>query len=418
MKMTPLRITALTIACITLGIRILGLLRDGLIASEFGVGSGVDDFFLLLGWAHFLTSVFATSAINQTVPLIKSQDLDDPGLPGFIAGLLLNFLVGLFSVGMIIFMVFSVTTDFSSKIILASVYVFIFQSLNHFLTSILNLRGRFLAPASLFVFPVLSTLFALLVNNGPATDLIIAFLIGCVGQFLILLKAFQSMITFRGFFQKIVAFKNSNFFLKWTGLAVATCYFPASELLNIQLSGFLDEGAVSMLSYSGRIPLAIANLVVFAVWTVALPNMQTVSSSFLSRQDFLRVLRVAGGSLLIAMVCWVASPMMVMLIYGYGDGIESSVLNDIIDLQRLLLIALPLQVTVNLVLRFMHANGWTRTSITFSFAGLAVQGGFFWFGGFSTQSVAMAFILNFTTVLGLCMMTSIRQYLGSTKPEN
>jgi peptidoglycan biosynthesis protein MviN/MurJ (putative lipid II flippase) len=89
-----------SVGIITLSVRALGLVRDGLLATAIGLSSEVDLFFLVLGWANFFTSVFAISAISLMIPKVRS--FFDKNDKDQITNLVAQVFGGFFAIGLLI----------------------------------------------------------------------------------------------------------------------------------------------------------------------------------------------------------------------------------------------------------------------------------------------------------------------------
>jgi putative peptidoglycan lipid II flippase len=395
-----------SVGIITLSVRALGLVRDGLLATAIGLSSEVDLFFLVLGWANFFTSVFAISAISLMIPKVRS--FFDKSDQDQITNLVAQVFAGFFAIGLSIGVVGGVFINEELGVIFCGALIFITQSINHFGAAVLNLKQHFVRPAMLFVFPIGINIVALLYGISNAFSLLVLFFIGTVIQTAILLLYLSKYIGIR----KILTLKSmvtptQATYLSWLGLAIATLYFPASELLTIQLAAFIGDGEVALIGYAARVPIALSGIIIFAGWTVGLPHMETTTRQILSSEDLKRALLLTMASGGVAVLVYWLSPWLVATIYGQGKNLSSDSLTEITRIQRLFLVAVPLQVLMNLLLRFMHANDKMKLSIFLGTLGILTQVVLFFIMGESSASIAYGFMGNFTVVLVAVLISAV-----------
>lgn len=407
MKSRTLLSATIYVAGVTLLIRVLGLLRDSLLAGRFGIGEDVDEFFIILAWGNFLTSVFATSGINVMIPRLKSAKTIPDEFTFELAHHLLIFTLGLVFISVLTGCLFVGFSHFPVSLIFFGVLIFIFQSLNHFITSILNLYNVFVRTSFYFGIPICITLTAFVLNSLDSFTLLSFFVLGCFVQLISLGYLLGQHISQTRFLTSRALYFVSSELKNWFGIALATFYFPASELLIVQLSTYLGDGAVAMSGYAARVPFALSSLVIYAVWTVFLPNMRLEAGKLISRRDLLRTLKVCSVALIVSLVTAQLSPWIVDVIYGHGKTIDALSLQEIIKMQRNLIYTIPLQIFVNLALRFLHANGKIWISIFFAMVGIGVQAVYCIHIDKSLNGLTIGFLANFAIVLILLLSCNL-----------
>ncbi len=323
--------------------RILGFVRDIVIARLFGAGLGADVFFVAFKIPNFLRRLFAEGAFSQAfIPVLAeyrnrgNQDLKD--LIASTSGTLATLLFIITAIGVltapILIMVFAPGfIDDDYKITLAGnllkitfPYLF-FISLTALAGSILNSFGKFAAPAFTPVFLNLSLIASAIWLSPhlaePVTALAWGVFIGGVVQLLFqipfLIKIGQLPKPRWGWqdsgVQKIIKLMLPAMF----GVSVA----QINLLLDTLLASFLITGSISWLYYSDRLvefPLGIFGI---ALATVILPSLSKKHAAkskveFSNTIDWaLRWVFIIGTPAAIGLI-WLAEPLLLSL-FQYGE---------------------------------------------------------------------------------------------------
>ncbi|PHS27164.1 MAG: murein biosynthesis integral membrane protein MurJ [Methylophaga sp.] len=323
--------------------RILGFVRDIVIARLFGAGLGADVFFVAFKIPNFLRRLFAEGAFSQAfIPVLAEyRDRGDQDLKDLIAstsGTLATLLFIITVIGVIaapiLIMVFAPGfIDDEYKITLAGnllkitfPYLF-FISLTALAGAILNSFGKFAAPAFTPVFLNLSLIGCAIWLSPhlaePVTALAWGVFIGGVVQLLFqipfLIKIGQLPKPRWGWqdsgVQKIIKLMIPAMF----GVSVA----QINLLLDTLLASFLVTGSISWLYYSDRLvefPLGIFGI---ALATVILPSLSKKHASK-SKTEFsntidwaLRWVFIIGTPATIGLI-WLAEPLLLSL-FQYGE---------------------------------------------------------------------------------------------------
>ncbi len=399
LNFTRLQSATILIAVVTILVRALTLLRDSLMAGRLGLSQNADEFFLLLDWSHFITTVIATSAIHFFIPQIKILSAESDTFLKRQDQFNSQFVFAVLIASLLMFLGFLFLSSFEVPLILVCCFIFISQSMSQYLSALLNLKGWFLVPSLLFGLPILATFAFFILNLTSGYSLLLLFLVGSIVQTLVIYLIFafywgqklkMTLLSFKDYF---IGFSS------WLWLALATLYFPAAHFLNVQLASFAGEGMVSMISYASRIPFAISNILIFAFWTVALPTSQSKGTEpKLNHQDTKRLLKTGALCLGITFLGVILSEQMVALFYGHGNAISSESLKDIVFIQRIYFSILSVQVLTSLFIRFLHVLGQIRVTIVVCTLGLLVQ--FLCYGLIDQpeNSIPLGFALNFIVV--------------------
>lgn len=299
-----LRSTA-TVGGFTLCSRILGFVRDVVIATVFGAGLGADAFFIAFRIPNLLRRLFAEGAFSQAfVPVLTEHRTRQPaeevrelidGVAGTLAGALVlitlagilaaPLLVALFAPGYI-----GEAVQFGLTVKLLRVcfpYLFLI-ALTALAGAILNAYGRFAVPAVTPIFLNLSLISAALWLaprlDQPVTALAWGVLLGGTAQLLFQLPALGRLRLLprpridpdSPGVRKILRLMLPALF----GSSVA----QVNLLVNTLIASFLATGSISWLYYSDRLvefPLGVFGL---ALATVILPSLSQTHADGSSRE--------------------------------------------------------------------------------------------------------------------------------------
>ena len=323
--------------------RILGFIRDIVIARLFGAGLGADVFFVAFKIPNFLRRLFAEGAFSQAfIPVLAEyRERGDKDLKTLIAntsGTLATILFVITATGVVaaplLIMLFAPGfVGDTHKITLAGdllkitfPYLF-FISLTALAGSILNSFGRFAVPAFTPVLLNLSLISCAIwlspLLDEPVTALawgvFIAGVLQLVFQIPFLLKIHQLPIPKWGWkdsgVQKILTLMIPAMF----GVSVA----QINLLLDTILASFLVTGSISWLYYSDRLvefPLGVFGI---ALSTVILPSLSKKHASA-SKAEFshtidwaLRWVFIIATPAAIGLI-WLAEPLLLTL-FQYGE---------------------------------------------------------------------------------------------------
>jgi len=288
-----LRSSALVGSMTTLS-RVLGLLRDIVIAAAFGAAASADAFFVAFKIPNFLRRLFAEGAFSQAfVPVLADYKAEGSvaavkALVDRVAGVLGGSLIFITAVSILAAPL--ITTIFApgfvgqpekfyltTEMIRITFPYLMLISMTGFCGAILNSYGRFAVPAFTPVFLNLSLIFAALVASPWFDEPVFALawgvlLAGCV-QLL-----FQLPFLYRLDLVPRPIWDTSDEGVRRILKLMVPALFGVSVsqinlLLDTVLASFLPTGSISWLYYSDRLvelPLGIFGI---AIATVILPNL-------------------------------------------------------------------------------------------------------------------------------------------------
>lgn len=289
-----------TVSGMTLISRVLGFVRDFVIARSFGAGAATDAFFVAFRLPNLLRRMFAEGAFSQAFVPILAEYRNQRGaeeahtLVSRVATLLGLIVAGISVLGIIAapLLIYITAPGFSAdadKFALTvemtritAPYIF-FMSLVALAGGVLNTWSRFAIPA---VTPVLlnlsfivMALFATPYFDPPALALAWAVFLGGVLQLALQLRPLARI----GMLPR--------FDLKWSDPGVqrviklmlpamfAVSVAQVSLLINTIFASFLQSGSVSWLYYADRLMEFPAGLLGAALGTILLPGLSKLNSN-------------------------------------------------------------------------------------------------------------------------------------------
>lgn len=283
-----------SISGMTLISRILGFVRDAILASYFGAGAATDAFFVAFKLPNLLRRIFAEGAFSQAfVPILaeyKSKEGKEASkiFVSYVAGLLTLILAIVTLLGIVFapYIIYVTAPGFKEPIErfeLASLMLkitfpyILLISLSSLVGAILNTWNYFTVPAFTPTFLNLSMIgFAIFVSpycDPPIVAISIAVVVGGVLQLLFQLP----------FLKKIgmlvlpkIDLKNSGVWrvLKLMGPAIiGVSVSQISLIINTIFASFLVAGSVSWIYYADRLMEFPSGLLGVALGTILLPSL-------------------------------------------------------------------------------------------------------------------------------------------------
>ncbi len=289
-----------TVSGMTLLSRILGFVRDFVIARSFGAGPMTDAFFVAFRLPNLLRRLFAEGAFSQAfVPILaeyraRRGDAETKRMADRVASLLFLILIAVTALGMVASPVliaifapgFTADPDkFQLTVQLTRItfpYI-LFMSLVAFAAGILNTWNRFTLPAFTPVLLNLSfigmALFAAPWFDPPILVLGWAVFLGGALQLAIQLPALAK-IGMLPRFDPVWRDAGVQRILKLMGPAVlGVSVSQISLLINTIFASFLESGSVSWLYYADRLMEFPAGLLGAALGTILLPSLARTHAS-------------------------------------------------------------------------------------------------------------------------------------------
>ena len=284
-----------TVSSMTMVSRVLGFVRDAIIARFFGAGMATDAFFVAFKLPNLLRRIFAEGAFSQAFVPILAEYKNQQGIEAsrtfvaYVAGILtlvlaIVTLIGVITAPFIIMLTApGFMQDSTEKFELATVmlritfpYIF-FISLASLVGAILNTWNRFSVPAFvptlLNLSMIVCTLFLTPYFNPPVLALAVSVVIGGVLQLLYqlpYLKKIGMLVLPR------ISFRDSGVWrvLKQMGPAIlGVSVGQISLIINTIFASFLISGSVSWMYYADRLMEFPAGVLGVALGTILLPSL-------------------------------------------------------------------------------------------------------------------------------------------------
>ncbi|MCX8018057.1 MAG: murein biosynthesis integral membrane protein MurJ, partial [Rhodocyclaceae bacterium] len=286
--------TLATVSSLTLASRILGFVRDFVIARAFGAGVATDAFFVAFRLPNLLRRLFAEGAFSQAfVPLLaeyrnrrgaaETKALVDHVATALFLAVLLVSLLGIIGAPVLIYVSapgFAVDAEkFALTVTLTRIafpYI-LFMALVALAAGILNTWSRFALPAFTPVLLNLSfigmALFAAPYFDPPVLALAWAVFLGGVLQLAIQLPALKKigMLPRFAFAPRDPGVRRVLKLMAPAVLGVSVA--QVSLLINTIFASFLQSGSVSWLYYADRLMEFPAGLLGAALGTILLPSL-------------------------------------------------------------------------------------------------------------------------------------------------
>ncbi|WP_409307540.1 murein biosynthesis integral membrane protein MurJ [Pectobacterium sp. B1J-3] len=282
------------VSSMTMLSRILGFVRDAIVARIFGAGMATDAFFVAFKLPNLLRRIFAEGAFSQAfVPILaeyKSQQGEEATRTflAYVSGMLTLILALVTVAGMVaapwVIMVtapgFAATPDrfeLTSALLRVTFPYILLISLTSMVGSVLNTWNRFsvpaFAPTLLNVSMIGFALFAAPYFNPPVMSLAWAVLVGGLlqlGYQLPHLKKIGMLVLPR------VKWRDPSVWrvMKLMGPAIlGVSVSQISLIINTIFASFLSEGAVSWMYYADRLMEFPSGVLGVALGTILLPSL-------------------------------------------------------------------------------------------------------------------------------------------------
>ncbi|NHB91012.1 murein biosynthesis integral membrane protein MurJ [Photorhabdus cinerea] len=288
------------VSSMTMFSRVLGFIRDAIIARIFGAGAAPDAFFVAFKLPNLLRRIFAEGAFSQAfVPILaeyKNQQGDEATRTfiAYVSGMLTLILavvtvLGILAAPWVIYITAPGFTDTPDKFILTTnllritfPYIFLI-SLASLAGAILNTWNRFsvpaFAPTLLNISMIVFALFVAPYCNPPVMALGWAVVVGGVLQLVYQLphlKKIGMLVLPR------VSFRNSGVWRVMRQMGPAILGVSVSQIsliINTIFASFLVSGSVSWMYYADRLMELPSGVLGVALGTILLPSLAKSFSS-------------------------------------------------------------------------------------------------------------------------------------------
>jgi len=282
------------VASMTMVSRVLGFVRDILLAVFFGASPAFDAFIIAFKIPNFFRRLFAEGAFSQAfVPLLMEHKSNKPGyivhqFVGKVAGTLLISLLGVvlvaevFTPGVVLifapgFALHTVRYDLATHMLYITFPYLLLISMAAFAGALLNSEQKFALPALMPVMLNIALISSAVIGvqyfNQPIFILAWGVLVGgvlqCVLPFIALYKKGMLPRFQFGFADQEVRRVLKKMVPALFGVSVA----QIGLLIDSFFASFLPSGSISWLYYSDRLTFLPLGVIGVALATVVLPNL-------------------------------------------------------------------------------------------------------------------------------------------------
>lgn len=349
--------------------KVLGLLKEILIARTFGVSIDVDNYILILAYITFPLSFYISGTQTFLIKKMKKSDEKNSKML-FESFLYLNILFGFLIIPIFLYTCLESLSFFSD----ISIYDFILLCSYYLVTSTNTLLYGYLQAKNKlnknFLTPILSPIgfiLILAVFEPAFSTLILALFISVFFELLFLSQQIRKKVSLYFFnLNYLITFKKN--IKEWVGFCVLS-FIPSFIPLILQLLfNTYGEGSISVISYSSKVPLAISGLLltVVSVYTFTYieelleNNLKNIKKKINQFQLIIFLLTIP-----ISLVIIFFSKDIINLIYA-GDKISSSRIIEIYRFQLIYLINIPFLVLNMFLWRCLVFLGITKKLVLIS----------------------------------------------------
>ncbi|BGI50835.1 MAG: murein biosynthesis integral membrane protein MurJ [Arsenophonus endosymbiont of Ceratovacuna japonica] len=283
-----------SISFITMFSRILGFIRDLIIASFFGIGAETDSFFIAFRLPNLLRRIFAEGAFSQAfIPILVEYknnkcDRDTRIFISYISGLLILILTIITLIGILVapWIIYIIAPGFiyASDNINLTFYLLritfpyiLFISLASLSSAILNLWNYFFIPAFTPTLLNISMIISVLLLSQYCQPSIIALAWGVfIGGILQLLYQLPFLYKIGMLVLPVISFYNKGIYKVIKLIIPALIGVSVSQIsliINTIFSSFLQSGSVSWMYYADRLMEFPIGVLGVALSTILLPAL-------------------------------------------------------------------------------------------------------------------------------------------------
>ena len=300
--------SVMIIMVFTLLSKVLGFIREILIAARFGSGAETDAFFIALTACTILTSVAGAAIKTTLIPVIteveeslgrKKQNAFSGWMTLIIMGIsILASLLGILFAPLIIRILATgfegEQFDLTVRLTRIGYPMIVFLTTNFVLHAYLNHHENFFLPAFVGVpFNLVYIMFLLGFSDFGITGLMVAGLVASFIQVLIKIPKIRRLgITVRPEFREYRPYIQKVFLLMGP-VIIGTMAHHVNTVVDRTLASTLVEGSVSALNYAAKLNSLFLSVFVLAVVTVIFPLL----SKETRKEDKTATLSIMTGSL-------------------------------------------------------------------------------------------------------------------------
>ncbi len=287
--------SALIIIIFTLGSKVLGLIREILIAAKFGSGIETDTFFVALAATGLITNLISRAITTTFIPVLSEVEVKE-GIKGKIhhANNMINIIIFI-SMILVVFawflspFIIRLTAkgfegeqfNLAVKLTKIGLPMVLFSGMIGSLTGFLHSEQRHMSSAAIgFPYNFIYILYLLFLSSTfGIKGLMVAAVIAVISQFIIQVPEARNA----GFRYKFVFDIKDEYIKKVLYLSVPVLIGVAINDINVivnkTLASELIDGSISALNYANKLNLLIQSVFVSAITTVIFPLLSKESNN-------------------------------------------------------------------------------------------------------------------------------------------
>lgn len=319
-KMSKLKIkaakTITVVTLITIGSKLLGFLRDALIAYHFGTGVISDSYFAVAGMTILLSELIIQTSLTATIPVFSQIEAEkgEKAKKDYI-GKFITLIVGLTLIILIIGQVFApwivkiVAVGFSesqfiltSKLLRLALPGIIFSGIVGVMVGYLQSEGRFyISSANRIIFNLICILYlSFFSQNFGIEGMMLATVVASITQYLVM--RYNLMLT--GYHYKLSLSLKDQYIKQALALSIPVFLGIATYDINVILdrsfASTLLIGNVSQLTYAAKVEALIISIFISAIMTYFYPLLSQKNENSNSGDLKFYLARVVNLNLLVA----------------------------------------------------------------------------------------------------------------------
>lgn len=385
--------SSLIVMIINMASRILGLVREVVIAAYFGASGQTDAYFASTRLANFFTTLLGEGSLGTAFIPIYDEIREDKGVDranDFVFNLI-NLLI---SVSFTISLLTALFSDFTLKYILrfkdpemlgtASIllkimaFYLLFISISGLISSLLNNYGKFYISTLVGVVFNLTIIFGTILtkNKLGIYGLGISFLLSGLFQVLIQLPSFLKILKKYKFTFNYKDEYVKRFVLLMFPTLIGIFGYQINELVDTAFAGSLKLGTISAINYASRLYLLPIGVFAISLSVVVFPNL---SKAVVKKDNILFKTTIERGmNLLVILIIpsslgliYYSKEIITLLFMRGKFGVESVILtSEILEIYALGLLFFS---TIHLLTRAHYANKDRKLPVISSLIAIAIN---------------------------------------------
>lgn len=367
----PIITNIIIVGVVTLCVKVLGFLKEAVIADSFGLSELVDTFYIAILIPSFMSNVFLGGFKSVFIPNYVIELNSGKNIRAFqttcflvtIAVALVFCLIAILFTDVYLETFFSGHSESYYALIKAQFYYvipcIIFWGLSSMLNGILTIYDEFTFSSMNSVFTPISIMICLFFFKEELGNLVLAkgTLIGSVLNFLFLLIVSLKKKTIKLGVPDFVSKNIKELFVQLPAKLSANILTGINPIIDQYFAAQLIIGSIAALNYGVKIPMFSIGLVTLALGNVLLPyfSKKVIENREKAYSELKRILKfLLIGSSIIAVILIVLSSPLISLIFE-RNAFTSDDTVIVSRIQQLYLLQIPAYITTIIMVRFLES---------------------------------------------------------------